>query len=457
MEGSENHYKNTKGRELFKGKLTRCKTAKSNLTKSLTAFQNSVKDFEETESPFQLFSFTAFQSYRDIEETEIPPVNYATKAKAVMEGAEKMETMLENLRLTMEDFMDYVAGLGEEAFEAPHTPTTVIMKANSDMDDREKAMRNKISEHEQVIRRAETILASEVVLAKQVVEKPENTAEFSAFRQQVDLTTSILEREVNFAKPRHFTESFTNYFGDRLPWRPWRPWETGGMGEAGGSGGLGNSKRRRERERKKEKEKLLKEAKAAQSSDMKPAPTNSKKCAFTFEEDRMLKLNGEMEKHLDLTQVLHAKSAKGKLSPILQGQCFKNRRDKFYTTENMLADTGCSYNVCGEQICRDLRIRIYPFKNNMQIMDASGNFLKLIGSAVLYVRTQVLGLNTIKKLEVAVQKQGVSEEREILLSLKTLMDWNIVHPGFPHIKLDDYVENLVNKQIHQNKACTAVY
>ena len=124
MEGSD-HFKATKGGELFKGKLTRCKTAKSNLTKSLTAFQNSVKDFEETESPFQLFSFTAFQSYRDIEETEIPPVNYATKAKAVIEGAEKMETMWENLRLTMEDFMDYVAGLGEEAFEAPHTPTTV--------------------------------------------------------------------------------------------------------------------------------------------------------------------------------------------------------------------------------------------------------------------------------------------------------------------------------------------
>ena len=56
-------------------------------------------------------------------------------------------------------------------------------------------------------------------------------------------------------------------------------------------------------------------------------------------------------------------------------------------------------------------------------MDASGNFLKLIGSAVLYVRTQVLGLNTVKKLEVAVLRQGVSEEREILLSLKTLMDW----------------------------------
>ena len=187
MEGFD-HFKATKGGELFKGKLTRCKIAKANLTKSLTAFQNSVKDFEETETP---------------------TANHATKkrkAKVVMEGAEKMESRLENLGLTMEEFIVYVSGLGEDAFEAPTTPTTVMLGANSDMDDREKAMRDKLSEHEQVIRRAETVLSSEVVLVKQVVEKPEGTVKFSTFRQQADLKPSILEREANYAEARHFTE-----------------------------------------------------------------------------------------------------------------------------------------------------------------------------------------------------------------------------------------------------------
>ena len=78
-------------------------------------------------------------------------------------------------------------------------------------------------------------------------------------------------------------------------------------------------------------------------------------------------------------------------------------------------------------------MRIYPFKRDMSIKDASGIFLKLLGSACLYIKTQVLGRNTIKKLEVAVQEQGVSEDREILLSLKTLVDWNIVHPEFPNV------------------------
>ena len=165
-----------------------------------------------------------------------------------------------------------------------------------------------------------------------------------------------------------------------------------------------SEKRKKERERKKKKEKLLKEAaKAAQASDRTPAPTNSmssysevdspnlndqrlarvnpleiaKKCVFNFEENQMLKLNEVMEKNLDLNQVLQAKSAKGvNLNPVIQGQCFKRRLDKFFVLENMLADTGCSYNICSEQICRDLRVRIYPFKREMSILDASGIFLK---------------------------------------------------------------------------------
>ena len=54
-----------------------------------------------------------------------------------------MESRLENLRLTMEEFIVYVSGLGEDAFESPTTPTTVMLGANSDLDDREKAMREK--------------------------------------------------------------------------------------------------------------------------------------------------------------------------------------------------------------------------------------------------------------------------------------------------------------------------
>ena len=97
----------------------------------------------------------------------------------------------------------------------------------------------------------------------------------------------------------------------------------------------------------------------------------AKKCVFNFEDKQMLKLNEDMEKNLDLSQIMQAKSAKGgNLNPIIQGKRFKKRLDKFFVLENMLADTGCSYNICSEQIYKDLRVRIYPFKREMSILDA---------------------------------------------------------------------------------------
>merc|ERR1711888_395329 len=81
----------------------------------------------------------------------------------------RVVVMVENLRHTMEEFIVYVSGLGDEAFEAPTTPTTIMMGANSDADEREKAMRDKLVEHEQVIRRAEIILSTEIVITQQVL------------------------------------------------------------------------------------------------------------------------------------------------------------------------------------------------------------------------------------------------------------------------------------------------
>ena len=91
----------------------------------------------------------------------------------------------------------------------------------------------------------------------------------------------------------------------------------------------------------------------------------------------------------------------------------------------------------------------------MSIIDASGNLLSLLGSAYLFVKTQVLGRNKIKKLEVAVMK-GSSSDREILLSLKTLIDWNLVHSDFPNVQLDSFIKKMVNKHMGK-KAYSTLY
>ena len=130
-----------------------------------------------------------------------------------MEGMDKMELKVETLRATMQEFIVYVSGLGDDAFEAPTTPTSIMVGANTDADEREQAMRDKMAEHEQVIRRAEVILASEIVPTQQVVEKPDDT-KFSSFRPQADLRPQILEREANYKESLHFTEIFSNYLSN---------------------------------------------------------------------------------------------------------------------------------------------------------------------------------------------------------------------------------------------------
>ena len=188
MDCSE-HFIKQKGGELFKGKLTRCSTAKASLTKALTGFQKNVEEFVEAETQ--------------------PIITKKRKANAVMEGAKKVESRLENLQQNIEDFTVYVSGLGEDAFESPTTPSSVIEGANKDLEDREQVMRDKLTEHEEVIKRAENVLSVDPV--QQVVEKQEESASFATFKQQADLKPSMLEREANYAEARHFTEIFGNY------------------------------------------------------------------------------------------------------------------------------------------------------------------------------------------------------------------------------------------------------
>ena len=108
-------------------------------------------------------------------------------------------------------------------------------------------------------------------------------------------------------------------------------------------------KKKEKRKKKKVRDKQLREAaKAAQTTNKTPISSTSscsevdspvitdtrsarvnpgmaKKSIFNFDEKQMMKMHEDMEKNLDLNQILNAKSAKGgNPSPVIQGKCFKN-------------------------------------------------------------------------------------------------------------------------------------
>ena len=57
----------------------------------------------------------------------------------------------------------------------------------------------------------------------------------------------------------------------------------------------------------------------------------------------------------------------------------------------MIGDSGCSFPVVNDKIVEKLGIKIKPFKEPINIIDASGNNLSLLGSAILFIQMQVLG------------------------------------------------------------------
>ena len=209
MDGSVKSFKDSvKGGDLFQGKFTRCTTAKSNLTKSLNSFDKCVQDFISSESP------------------DIPLATRKRKARLVMEGMEKIELKGATLKETMQDFIVYLSGLSKDNFEAPTTPTSIMMSADSDADEREKAMRDKLEEHELVIRRAEVLMATEIVMSQQV-EGGSDISTFSTFRPQADLRPEVVLSQQVVEKLDD--TKFSSF-------RPFRPWETEGLGGARESG-----------------------------------------------------------------------------------------------------------------------------------------------------------------------------------------------------------------------------
>ena len=92
--------------------------------------------------------------------------------------------------------------------------------------------------------------------------------------------------------------------------------------------------------------------------------------------------------------VLKAKSAKESDSPILKGKIFPNRKSNRGLYEDLFCDSGCTKSIVSKQICQD-------FKGN-------------------------------------------TNDREILISLKILKTWGLIHATFPQESVFDFM-NRMNK------------
>ena len=68
-------------------------------------------------------------------------------------------------------------------------------------------------------------------------------------------------------------------------------------------------------------------------------------------------------------------------SPAMQGIVSKHKNGKGGSQEKLIADTGCSFPIINSQFVGKLGIKVKPFTRQVNIIEASGNSLNLLGSA----------------------------------------------------------------------------
>ena len=91
-------------------------------------------------------------------------------------------------------------------------------------------------------------------------------------------------------------------------------------------------------------------------------------------------------------------------------------------------------------VIKQLKADIIPLTKDFTIVEASGSELSILRTAILFMESGVLGPDK-KEIEVAVI-EGVEGNKEILVSLKLMKSWKLVHPTFPRERVDDYMTRI---------------
>ena len=73
-------------------------------------------------------------------------------------------------------------------------------------------------------------------------------------------------------------------------------------------------------------------------------------------------------------------------------------------------DTGCTFPIASLAVIKQLKADIIPLTQDLTIVEASGSELSLLGTATIFMETEVLGQDR-KELEVAVI-EGVEGSKE---------------------------------------------
>ena len=142
----------------------------------------------------------------------------------------------------------------------------------------------------------------------------------------------------------------------------------------------------------------------------------------------------------EVKEVFRALRAAKDDSPMTTTNVFKEVKGRRGVSVTTCWDTGCTFPIASLAVIKQLKAEIIPLTQDLTIVEASGSELSLLGTATIFMETEVLGIER-KELEVAVI-EGVEGNKEILISLKLMKMWGMVHGTFPKETVDNFVKRM---------------
>ena len=153
----------------------------------------------------------------------------------------------------------------------------------------------------------------------------------------------------------------------------------------------------------------------------------------------------------EVKEVFRAMRAVKDDSPMTTTTVFKEAKGRKGVSVTTCWDTGCTFPISSLAVIKQLKAEIIPLTQDLTIVEASGSELSILGTATIFMETEVLGTDK-KELEVAVI-EGVEGNKEILVSLKLMKMWGMVHDTFPK----ETVEIFFKRMKEENKYDSAYF
>ena len=122
-----------------------------------------------------------------------------------------------------------------------------------------------------------------------------------------------------------------------------------------------------------------------------------------------------------------ARVARENDTPVTKAMVYSKMQGGRGTETDSVKDAGCTYPHTTTAVTEALGIEVKPLTGSLEIIDASGNALDILGTTRMFIDSQILGGR--KLVEAAVIR---GNKKETLISLQLLKHWDLIHESFPN-------------------------